>query len=384
MLALLLAVLVVLLLQADTLLSPDFLQGDDYVEYWAAGRLNMTRANPYAPDQLLPLQLGIGRHEGVPLMMWNPPYTLAIAMPLAAVPYPISRFAWFLLQILSIAMSAGWLWQIYGGPTRKYWLAWAVAFTFYPTIVALQTGQMGAVLLLGVAGFLFFEGRHRYWLAGILASLTAIKPHVLYLFWVALLLWTVSEREWRVLLGAAAALLGGLAVAFLANPAVLHQYLHAVTTYPPSDWVTPTLGGLLRLLLGARHVYLQVLPMALGLAWLAVQWWRHRRSWRWSQQMPGLVLVSLLTTAYLWPFDMVVLLVLPISVAAWLVNNPLPRAATGLALMTYLAINLLAFARHGGHNYFESIWLVPLLSLWYVGIQWHQRRRRVQPVRATS
>ena len=93
---------------------------------------------------------------------------------------------------------------------------------------------------------------------------------------------------------------------------------------------------------------------------------------------------SLLTTAYLWPFDMVVLLVLPISVAAWLVNNPLPRAATGLALMTYLAINLLAFARHGGHNYFESIWLVPLLSLWYVGIQWHQRRRRVQPVRATS
>src|ERR1700758_2168136 len=56
---------------------------DDFVEYWAAGRLNAHGENPYDPAKLFPLEKGAGRTT-LPLdsagnetavMMWNPPWT---------------------------------------------------------------------------------------------------------------------------------------------------------------------------------------------------------------------------------------------------------------------------------------------------------------------
>ncbi|MEA3338251.1 MAG: glycosyltransferase family 87 protein [Chloroflexota bacterium] len=365
-------------------MSSNLLQVDDYVEYWAAGYLNMTGGNPFAPDELLPVQLEIGRHEGVPVMMWNPPFTLAIAMPLALLSYPSSRFLWFLLQMFVIALSASWLWHAFDGPPRNYWLAWLIAFTFYPTFALLQTGQIGGLLLLGVAGFLFFEGRRRPWVAGMFASLTAIKPHLLYLFWIALVLWTISHRRWRVLAGAATTLLGGLMIASIVNPPVILQYLHAATSYPPNDWATPTLGGFLRWVFGARYTVLQILPVSLGFAWLAVRWWHDGSQWRWIEQMPAVVLVSVLTAAYGWSSDKIVLLVILIPLAIWLVTNPPPRIAVLLISASYLMINLLALVRHGGNNDFEYVWFGPALLLWYLCVEWYRSRREKGQVKVKT
>ena len=86
-------------LESPLLTSGKMLQADDYVEYWAAGRLNLSGANPYSPEELAPLENQAGRYFQVPVMMWNPPYTLVIAMPLASLPYPVSRMIWLILNI---------------------------------------------------------------------------------------------------------------------------------------------------------------------------------------------------------------------------------------------------------------------------------------------
>jgi hypothetical protein len=78
----LLVVLPILAYQLSGLVSSPGLLADDYVEYWAAGRLNLNGSNPYAADQLLPLERAAGRKTEV-LLMWNPPWTLALAMPLS-------------------------------------------------------------------------------------------------------------------------------------------------------------------------------------------------------------------------------------------------------------------------------------------------------------
>src|SRR6266849_8316508 len=63
---------------------------DDFIQYWAAGRLNALGANPYSPDEAFSLEKEVGlsdewqrasgRRLDQGIIMWNPPLTLSIAM----------------------------------------------------------------------------------------------------------------------------------------------------------------------------------------------------------------------------------------------------------------------------------------------------------------
>ena len=57
----LLLCLFLLYLDAPLLTSEKWLQVDDTVEYWAAGRLNLYGANPYSPEGLATLENQAGR-----------------------------------------------------------------------------------------------------------------------------------------------------------------------------------------------------------------------------------------------------------------------------------------------------------------------------------
>lgn len=343
------------------------LLADDYVEYWAAGRLNLTGGNPYAADQLLPLERAAGRTTEV-LMMWNPPYTLALAMPFALAGYPAARLLWLLLNVVAVMVAAAWWWRLSDGSPRRWWAAQLVAFTFFPAVAVLRMGQIGPLLLLGVVGFVRYEQKHRDGTAGALLALIAIKPHLLYLIWPALLLWIAQTRRWRILAGAAAALLAATAVALLANPQVIGQYLAAAAADSPLVWATPTFGSLLRLLFGFDRRWLQFAPLAPGLLWLLIYWRRHRAGWRWADRMPLLLLVSVVTTAFGWSFDQVVLLPAVWDVVRRAIARPPAPQAGGLCYIfgAYVAINIGAWALYSRVSDFWQIWLAPALLIWYL------------------
>jgi len=324
----------------NTLAADPRVFADDYVEYWAAGRLNLTAGNPYAADALLPLERAVGRTAEV-LMMWNPPYTLALAMPLALLPYPASRLTWLLLNLLAVMVAVAWWWQLIGGPLRRGWLAQLVAFTFFPTVTVLRMGQIGPLLLLGIVGFLWHERQRRDWLAGAFLALVAIKPHLLYLVWIALLLWLAQTRRWRVLAGAAATLAAATAAALAANPAVIGQYLAATAADSPLVWATPTFGSLLRMLFGFERRWLQFVPLAPGILWLARYWHRHGSGRQWSAHMPLILLVSVTTAAFGWSFDQVVLLPAVLVVMHSLFGR-LPLRIGILLTAAYLIFNMAA------------------------------------------
>jgi len=361
----LLLCLFLLYLEAPLLTSEKWLQVDDTVEYWAAGRLNLSGANPYSPEGLAPLENQAGRFFQVPVMMWNPPYTLVIAMPLAALPYPVSRLVWLILNVVLLALGAEWTWRVYAGPRRYRWLAWLLCFAFIPTLNAIGSGQIAILLFVGAAGFLFYQREGKLWQAGMVAALMAVKPHSLYLFWVILLLWALSRRRWPALLGAIGALAIGTAIASLFNPPLVGQYLHAITSFPPLDWATPTLGGLLRLLLGTERSWLQFAAAPVGLAWALWRWRKCRQQWDWSEQMPLLVAVSLVTAAYGWSCDLVVFLLAPLQVAASLTRTRDLRTAA-IVFGSYAAITGVSVALHGRVNDFWFMWLAPALLAWYL------------------
>src|SRR5260370_10073385 len=182
---------------------------DDFVEYWAAGRLNLHGKNPYKAENRLPLEREAGResfpldpsgHESA-IMMWNPPWTLTVVMPLGWLDARLGQLVWLLLNLAIILFCADWIWRYYQGPSAYRWLSWALALTFIPTMMVLRAGQIGPLILLGIVGFLHFERQGRLFLAGAACVLIAIKPHLLFLFWIALALWALKGRRWRVLIG---------------------------------------------------------------------------------------------------------------------------------------------------------------------------------------
>ena len=365
--------LLILAYQLSGLVARPGVLADDYVEYWAAGRLNLSGANPYAADQLLPLEREAGRKTEV-LLMWNPPWTLALAMPLALFSYPISRLMWLILSIMMILTATSWTWTLLGGSTQKRWLPAVIAFSFYPTIIVLRIGQIGPVLLLGVVGFLHFEQNKRYWLAGAFAALLAIKPHLLYLVCISILAWSIGRRRWVILGGGAIVLLSATLTAMMFNPHVITQYLSAIMEDSPLLWMTPTFGSLLRLLLGLERKWLAFIPMVAGIFWLGLYGFRHRADWLWADRIPLLLLVSVVTAPFGWSFDQVVLIpaLLQAMIRVFATNRV--RIVSG-AIISYLAINIVAFAVAftilvlGRFSDFWQLWLAPVLLIWYMLVQ---------------
>lgn len=357
----LVGVLVLGKLALTTLADPAFISLDDYVEYWSASRLNMLQGNPYDPDQLTALQITAGRTENLPIMMWNPPWTLALLMPLSWLPYPPSRVLWLVLNVSILFVCVNWCWRHYGGESNRAWVAWAVAFTFGPPLHLLKAGQITMLLLLGVVGFLYFSERKQWWMAGAAAALITIKPHLLYLFGLALVVWAVDRRNWALIGGFALSVIGALGVAWIVNPNLIQQYVYAVTTYPPEQWATPTLGAVLRLLFGVEKFWLQFVPSALGALWFLWYWWHRRFTWNWSEQLPFLILISVMTAAYGWTFDYVVALVAIIQASVWLVNNSSWSWLKVGLLIVYVGVDLVTF--FSSEDQIRFWWM----SLWLLG-----------------
>jgi len=290
---------------------------DDFVSYWAAARLQIQGQNPYTPALILDVEREAGRSEHEPLVMLNPPWTLVFLLPFGMLDYPVGRIAWLLTGLFAVVLGTWWAWQVYGGSSRAVWVAGLTAISFLPLWVVLALGQIDPLILAGLAGFLYFESRSRHGLAGACLVLMTVKPHLFYLFWIALILWVFEARRWAVLVGAVLAGVVAIMVAAAANPSVVFQYFEVISNQPPPlNWLTPTVGTLLRLQFGMDRHWLQFMPMALGIAWLLL--WRHRwrLAWSWAAQLPLLVLVSLATTSYAWFYDQAILLPALIQIAA--------------------------------------------------------------------
>src|SRR5260370_32694991 len=125
-------------------------------------------------------------------MECSPPWTVTVVIALGLLEAGLGQLLWLLRHLGVIVFCADWAWRYYQGPATYRWLAWALAFTFVPTFIVLRAGQIGPLILLGIVGFLHYERKGQLFLAGAACVLIAIKPHLLFLFWIALVLWAVD------------------------------------------------------------------------------------------------------------------------------------------------------------------------------------------------
>ncbi|HVO93145.1 MAG TPA: glycosyltransferase family 87 protein [Terriglobales bacterium] len=283
----------------------------DFIEFWAASRALINGSNPFSPTQLLELQRSVGFGESRPLLMWHPPWTLFFVLPFGVLNFVASQFLWLLVHVFFLLVSAQWLWQVYCGPRGNPYLPWIVALTFVPTWVVLIFGQISPLVLLGIAGFLYFEKKRNWLCAGVATCLISVKPHLIYLFWIGLFLWILHQRRWIVAAGAILAGAVAAAIPVIFDPAV---YLHFLELYRNPGQPTPfelpnaSIGSVLMLTLPRKNLPIQFLPPLLAVLWFFWHWARYRERWDWAEQIPILLLVSLSMSSYAWTYDYVILL----------------------------------------------------------------------------
>jgi hypothetical protein len=343
--------------------DPKYFPGDDFVEYWAAGRLSLTGGNPYDPEQLHPLELDTGLIEGEPVLWWSPPWVLSIVMPFSIFNYALARTLWLVFSIIILFICLVQLWYQYDGEINQRWLSWLIGFTFIPVLDGLKKGQTSFLLLFGLVGFLYFLSRRKNIQAGVFLSLLLVKPHILYLLFFAAIMWSFSRKKWGIIVGLICSILGSTVLAMLANPQVINQFFYALINFPPDDLSTPTIGGLLRLILGVDLFWLQFLPPVFGMIWMVIYWMKNRKIWRWLEAAPLLVLVSVLTAAYSWSWDQTVSIIAILQIAVLI--HPQWRTSRSILIITvYLIIDILLLTVRV--NQFWTLWLAPALLLLYL------------------
>jgi hypothetical protein len=326
----------------------------DFIEYWTAGQLLRDGENPYDLKKLRALQIenGLPPEElpyDLPIIMWNPPWLLIWLYPLLCLPFLTAAQVWILVNSILIILASSLIWRVLNIQPRPLGIAWVAAALFVPSLLTLRMGQMSSVILLGVAGFLYFASRNRDFLAGMFLTLTTVKPHVVYLVLLAVFGWVVLERRWKVIVGGAATLVPTLAILTFIWPDWLAGY-RAATAHPPLYWQTASLGGILRRYLFDEEPFGQFLPPILATVGVITYWLARRPPFHWKIIMGPLLLVSVPTAAYGWAYDQVLLMVPYLTIVLWLLDKePLTHVQKTLALagLTAIAAGMVAENLYG-------------------------------------
>ncbi len=361
--------LLALIRLVPNLTQPNVIPADDYVRFWAGAKLVLAGDNPYDPSSIDRLQVeagGQGTSTGITSIVLNPPWALSLLLPFGLLSYPLSRLVWLLLTIILLIICTQILWGFYQGSAGQKWIGWIAVFIFAPTISVLEKGQITPFLLLSLVGFLYFAVYRRNDLAaGAFLTLASIKPQVMYIVWIAVLVWVIRERRWLILAGLGGTILLLTVLTMIFDASIVQQYLTAMRTYQTAEWATPTFGSYLRYFwLGTGSMWPQFLPVAVGIIWFIYYWIRHASRWNWLEALPVILLVSILTTPYAWTYDHVILVPAVVQAVIWLHRDTKKRPAIWLA-MCFLGISLLDLGLHIKLNDFWFIWLAPAIVIWY-------------------
>jgi hypothetical protein len=354
-------------LNSSILTQSKFIPYDDYVRHWAASKLFLSYEDPYSPAKIQSLQdlaSGSNVHPSS-TTVFIPPWSMLIIAPFAFFDYPTSRLIWLLFSIVLLFLSAELLWKTYEGPPEKKWLSWILVFTFAPTIYLLEDGQTTCLVLFGIAGFLYFEKLHNDLIAGIFIALITIKPQVIFLFWPAILFWSIKRKNFTTLISFGLTLFFASILVTFINPQIFPQYFTHIKFNSPIMWATPTIGGYLRyFIFGVDRFWPQYIGPLIGLTWFVFFWLKHKHHWSWREVSPILVFVSILTSLYGWTYDQVVLLVGVVKAGNHLLL--LHKKYFSIMMIIYFLINFLSLFLHRYVMDFWFLWFVPSIMIWYM------------------
>jgi Glycosyltransferase family 87 len=330
----------------------------DFISYWAAGQLLVHGQNPYDFRAVRELELKAGRdpHELL-LMMRNPPFAFFLVLPFGFAGPKVSLIAWLAVLMGMLTLAIQLVWRLNGRPDNPFHL---LGFVFAPALACLMAGQFGLVMLVGVALFLTLH-RNQPFLAGVALSLCSLKPHYFLPFAVALLLWCLTAKAFRIVAGFCASMAAMCAFAYMLDPHAWGQYAQMMQAGGALNEEIPVLSAQLRLI-NPHAVWIQFVPEAAACVLAIWYFWSRRSCWNWMDHGLVLLLVGAFCTPFGWFFDESVLLpaVLTGLYRAIKSRRPLwPLAVFAGVALAELLMNVQVISRF-------YLWTTPAWLGWYL------------------
>ena len=318
--------------------------GEDFINFWSAARLAITRrvTSIYDFTAFHDFQVGVVGHA-IDLYHYSyPPVAMVLTAPLGLLPYPVAWLAWQMLGWLAFATALRRL-------SPRHWQLAALAWP--AVMINALGGQIGCWIAAIIAWGLLLLPR-RPVAAGLLLSLLVIKPQLAWLVPLALL----AGREWRAL---AAATIGGIALLGITTlcfgVAIWPDYLDQAQTLKQFilEDGTGTWHRMISVFVLVRHLgaplvlaYGAQALASLATAWIVLAAW-YRGS---PLRMHFLIVGMLVGSIYVSDYDCV-MLAFP-AVALWrhattngrlviVLTASIPLVAAALAVATGVAVGTL-------------------------------------------
>ncbi|MGD0733025.1 MAG: glycosyltransferase 87 family protein [Terracidiphilus sp.] len=332
----------------------------DFALYWTTGQQIVHHGNPYDGDALLRIARGAGMAGLYGTYMCNPPWTLPLVYPLGFMGLRVASILWSLFMLVCLVGSVHMVWVMQGRPAGRRQL---LGYSFGPALICLIMGQIALLALVGLVLFLRFH-RTRPFLAGVSLWLCMLKPHLFLAFGVVLLVWIVFSKSYKILLGAAAAVVASCALAYLIVPFEWSQYLQ-VLRRPGNEWeYIPCLSVLLRLWVKKDAAWVQYLPSVIGCVWGLGYFWPRRLKWDWLRQGSLLMLVSIVSAPYSWLYDQA--LAIPALLQGAFVTSSRSMLATLAFLSALIEVGLFGIVWKPATLYLWTLWSSPAWLVWYL------------------
>jgi hypothetical protein len=319
--------------------SFDF-QSSNFTFFWLAGRMVMEGENPYDETEYL------AGHETYGIK-WQPNKIFPYPLPLAIFCIPLGFLslssAYIVWQVITLVIAAVTIFILLNhwkeaAPRRLFVPIFAAMFFFGPLYLTLHTGSVGAFALLAVLGTILLFEKDKSLLAGMVLSLTILKPPQGVTILLLAGIWFLARRDWKAIFGVA---IGGIALLIIgmiqdplwvikfggASQAVMDRTLGVHSNVWAFSYLACGGTSPCSTLLGAVG---SLTLLGLGAFFL----WKNQAKLSAWEAFNVIIPVAFMTTVYLWGYDQI-LYIIPI---VWIVGTLVERTKSYLHAFIFLIV----------------------------------------------
>lgn len=300
--------------QNSTTMNP---RSSNFFVFWLSGKLLLEGNSPYDAKSW---SEGYSTYSVIPPKEPTFLYPLPLAVlltPLGLLSVEQAYFLWQWISQVSIALVVFFLLRRWDSPAHNRLLVPVIFFLafFGPIYLTLQIGSLGPLTLLAIFGALYFLDKDRLFAAGVLLSLTMLKPSqgVTLLFLLGLVF--LIRRQWNVLWGIAAGGFLLLVMGLIVDPNWISVFRQSsAAAFDRRLGVQSNVWSFSYLACNGDttcYSIMGIVGMLLLLGITAYFLWRqHHKMTSW-QIFNVTIPIAFISTLYLWAYDQI-LYILPI------------------------------------------------------------------------
>ncbi|MBX3035398.1 MAG: DUF2029 domain-containing protein [Anaerolineales bacterium] len=325
-------------------------QDSNFAFFWLAGKMTIDGENPYDEATY------IANHEKYGIK-WQPNRIFPYPLPLAILCIPLGFFSmgtaytiWQIASLLIIIISIYLLLNLTNNKAAKRLLIpiFLAMIFFGPGYLTLHTGAVGAFALLFLMFAVLLLEKEKFILAGILLSLTMLKPPQGLTILLLVGSWFLIKKNWKAIIGIG---IGGIflfIIGLIQDPQWIQKFIGASdAVMDRTQGVHSNVWAFGYLLCNGESTCFTFLGAALSLSLLGGAGYFLWKNQAWSswEAMNLIIPIGFVSTIYLWAYDQITYIIPIVWIVATLVQKTRSYLLSFVFLILLDVVSLFALAQ---------------------------------------